>query len=111
LSAPPLVAGLSLRGDDTGNTLTFQVEGFTITLEDFATSRRGYRSLVGLIERPAATISEATAILVAADGVQRDEAIDESGNFVFDDLVAGEYRLEVRSGGDIVVIDGLRVGR
>jgi anti-sigma factor RsiW len=111
LDAPPLGAGAALRGGESGSTLTFRAEGFTITVDDFATGRRGYRSLVGLVEWPAPAPGDATVLLFAADGARRDEAIDETGNFVFDDLAAGEYRLEVLVGEDTVVIDGLRVGR
>lgn len=111
LDAAPVGAGAALRGSDTGSTLTFRAEGFTITLDDFATSRRGYRSLIGLIEQPATAPGDAAVSLFATDGARRDEVIDEIGNFAFDDLAAGDYRLEVLLGGDTIVIDGLRIGR
>ena len=111
LAAAPVGAGAAMRGSDTSNPLTFRAEGCTITLDDFATSRRGYRNLVGLIAWPAAALGDATARLFTPDGAHRDGAIDEIGNFVFDDLPTGEYRLEVLLGGDTIAIDGLRVGR
>ena len=49
--------------------------------------------------------------MFGTDGARRDEVIDEIGNFAFDDLAAGDYRLEVLLGGDTIVIDGLRIGR
>lgn len=110
LLAPPLApAGAALRGDAADTALTYQAGEHTITLDQFATGRRGRRNLVGLLVGPTPP-ADGAATLTAADGVILTEPIDAGGNFAFDDLSAGDYQLEVRLGEECLAIDGLRVG-
>lgn len=110
VAAPPVGVGAALRGDDAETARTYRAGENTITIDQFATGRRGYRSLVGLLDRPAPVPADALASLRAADGTRREEPIDATGNFAFDDLTTGAYQLEVRLGGDLVVVDELLVG-
>jgi hypothetical protein len=52
-----------------------------------------------------------SAALVGADGAARSAPVDEFGNFSFDAVATGAYRLEVVVGDRLVVIEELRIQR
>jgi hypothetical protein len=73
---------------------------------------RGRGGLVGLVwlEDPAAAPVGGVAHLVASDGLSHDAAIDDLGNFAFEDVTAGPGQLELRLDDAVVVVEDVRVG-
>jgi hypothetical protein len=75
--------------------------------------RRDRASLAGLVWREDAG-TEATvggdAQLVDPSGAARTSPIDELGNFLFEDLPRGSYRLEIQLADRVVVAEDLPVG-
>jgi hypothetical protein len=111
---PPATAYAALRGDGDSQAQTYQAEDITITLDIAGGPRRDRSSLTGLIWRerddaePLAgervtLLGEATPALTAT--------IDEFGNFAFDDVPHGSYRLEVAAGDALVAIGPFSIGR
>ncbi|MHB8644503.1 MAG: zf-HC2 domain-containing protein [Thermomicrobiales bacterium] len=104
----------SLRGAEEATTRTYQAGDVTITLDLGAPVRRGKTSLVGLLWRNGddpETIAGSAVVLSDETGTTQTTAIDEVGNFTFDDITPGAYRLEVTLGDDHITIEGLRIGQ
>lgn len=114
LLAPPAGgAYAALRGADDATPATYMTGDVTITLEPVAGTRPGQAGLAGLAwreEAPPETLAGSIVVLVAGDGTTRTTALDDLGNFAFDDLPPGTYHLEVALGDDTVAIEGLRIG-
>ena len=109
----PGVAAAGLRGASAGGPLTYQAAGLTVTL-DLEPAPRGGVNMTGLLWQDAAGAELATgqsAALVGADGAARSTPVDEFGNFSFDAVATGAYRLEVVVGDRLVVIEELRIQR
>jgi anti-sigma factor RsiW len=111
-------AGLRGAAADTG-TRTYQAGDISISLSTAPVGRRGWLSLSGLIWRENVD-GEVAGSAVALIGVEDDvrtaqpgqtTEMDELGNFTFDEVDPGAYRLEVTLGDQIVVIDDLQLGR
>ncbi|MFN8516811.1 MAG: hypothetical protein U0232_01295 [Thermomicrobiales bacterium] len=114
LAPPPATAPTALRGTVVGATQTYLAEDVTISLDVAAGSRRDRRSLTGLAWRDrddATPLAGATVALIGADGATRTEAIDELGNFAFDDVPTGETRLEIALADELIAIAPLQLGR
>ena len=110
-------AGLRGVGADA-RTRTYQAGDVSITVSTAPAARRGWLSLSGLIWREDAD-GERAGSSVALIGAEDDTPtaqpgqtteIDELGNFTFDEVEPGAYRLEVTLGDQIVVIDDLPLG-
>jgi hypothetical protein len=114
LPPPPLLSPhASLRGAADTTTRTYQAGDVTITLDLGAPVRRGRTSLVGLIWREGdnpETIAGSAVSLVRGDGATATTAIDDVGNFAFDEISPGTYQLEVTLGDDSIIIEGLSIG-
>jgi hypothetical protein len=113
-SSPP--AGLSagafaLRGEADPTTRTYAAEGLRITV-DLAPEVGGLVTLDGLLapDDDALTSAGAAVTLHAADGASRAASVDEWGNFTFEGIAPGEYRLEIALGDGVVTIDNLPIG-
>jgi anti-sigma factor RsiW len=114
LAPPPATAPTALRGSAESDTRTYQADDITITLDVASGSRRDRRNLTGLAWRDrddAAPVAGATVALLAAGDTASTAAIDELGNFAFDDVLPGDYRLEMTLGDDVIMIALLRIGR
>lgn len=115
LPPPPLLSPhASLRGSEDAKTRTYQAGDVTITLDLGAPVRRGRTSLVGLIWREGddpAAMAGSNVALIGDDGSSETTAIDDVGNFTFDDVTPGAYRLEVACGDDHLIIEDLPIGR
>lgn len=115
LPPPPLLSPHArLRGADDATARTYQADDVTITLDLGSPVRRGLTSLVGLIWRDDAdpeTIAGSAVILTDTDGTMHTTAIDELGNFTFDDISPGTYHLEVTLGNDRIAIEGIPIGQ
>ena len=116
------VAAAGLRGSSAGGPLTYQAAGLTITLDLEPAPRGGVNvtgllvedDVTGLLWQDATGAESATsqsAALVAADDTVRSAPVDEYGNFSFDAVATGAYRLEVMVGDRLVVIEELRIQR
>jgi hypothetical protein len=92
-------------------TQTYEAGGLTITV-DLAPGPRGDADLTGLLvhEDEEGDTSGAVVALAAADGAARTTTADELGNFAFERVAPGDYRLEVQLGDAIVTIDDLHIG-
>ena len=114
LAPAPDAAYAGLRGADDATAQTYQTGGVTIALDTQFDRRRGRGALTGLLwqEDPAAAdLAGAAATLLAPDGATRTTALDDVGNFAFDDLAPGRYQVEVTLGDQLVTIPELRIGR
>ncbi|HEY8292343.1 MAG TPA: zf-HC2 domain-containing protein [Thermomicrobiales bacterium] len=104
----------SLRGADDATARTYQAGDVTITLDLGAPVRRGRTSLVGLLWRNGddpERIADSVVALMDEAGTTQTTAIDEVGNFTFDEIIPGTYQLEVTLGDDTIIIEGLLVGQ
>ncbi len=115
LLAPPTGPALAgLRGVADPATLTYTAEDLTIAIDTGFEARRGRADLTGLIyseDAAESAIGETgAATLVAPDGTARTAEIDDLGNFAFEGIAPGTYRLEVTLGDRLVVIEELRIG-
>lgn len=115
LAPAPGAAYAGLRGVDDATAETYQAGGVTIALDTQFDRRRGRGALTGLLwqEDPdgPADLAGAAATLLAPDGTARTAALDDVGNFAFDDLAPGRYQVEVTLGDQLVTIPELRIGR
>lgn len=104
----------SLRGADDATTRTYQAGDVTITLDLGAPVRRGRTNLVGLLWQNGddpETIAGSAVALLDEQGGRQTTAIDDVGNFTFDDITPGAYQLEVTLGDDTITIEGLPIGQ
>jgi hypothetical protein len=121
LVAPaPQLAAVRLRGTRDDGTKTYQTSDatVTITIDPGPETRPGRVSILGLVVRegpmggvdtlPGPTGNEVR--LVAPDGTTQMGALDDLGNFTFDDLAPATYQLEVQLPDRIVVVEAMSVG-
>jgi anti-sigma factor RsiW len=117
LSPPATPALAGLRGAGDSPVQTYDADGITITLGpgSAARPRPGHTSLSGLLFGEPVTAPDAIAgaavTLVDESDQPHTTTLDDLGNFTFDDLAAGTYRLEVTLGDRVVVVEGLALGR
>lgn len=114
LQPTPGAAYAGLRGAGDTATQTYRAGDITITIGPGSELRRGRGSLAGLIWREGAaveTLVGSVVALIAPDGTAETTEVDDLGNFAFDEVTPGTYRLEVTLGDQLVTIDGLRIGR
>ncbi|HEX5504106.1 MAG TPA: hypothetical protein VFW96_15880 [Thermomicrobiales bacterium] len=114
LAPAPGAAYAGLRGADDATAETYQAGGVTIALDTQFDRRRGRGALTGLLwqdDPAAADLAGAAATLLAPDGTTRTAALDDVGNFAFDDLAPGQYQVEVALGDQLVTLPELRIGR
>lgn len=111
LPSPGAAGAVALRGDPDPTTRTYGAEGLAITL-DLAAEQRGPATLSGLLapEDEGTVVVGVAVVLIATDGTRRDTTSDEWGNFAFDMVAPGDYRLEIALGYGVVTIDNLPVG-
>jgi len=110
LPAPvPLTA--RLRGAADGDSVTYTVRGvlqLTISVQRAGPHVNG-GVVVGLVQPGATNFDGAPVALYAGDQLVRSEAIDDLGNFLFNAVPSGTYRIEVTVPSAVVVIDPLQV--
>lgn len=111
LPTPGASGAFALRGDADPATRNYEAAGLTITL-DLAADRRGAVALTGLLvpEDEGDVVAGIAVLLIDSDGARRDTMADEWGNFAFETVAPGEYRLEITLGDGIVTIDSLPIG-
>ena len=111
---PPATAYAALRGDGDSAAQTYQAEDITITLDFAIGVRRDRSSLTGLIWRErddAEPLTGERVTLLGEDSPALTATIDELGNFAFDDVPHGSYRLEVAAGDTLVALGPFAIGR
>lgn len=108
---PGSAGAFALRGAPDSATRTYAAEGVTITV-DLAPAPGGLFTLDGLLapEDDALVVADAAVTLTAADGANRDASADEWGNFTFEAVAPGAYRLEIALGDGVITIDDLPIG-
>jgi hypothetical protein len=104
----PALAGL--RGDADPDGGVYVAEGFRVTIS-VQRATRGARGsvLVGLVEPWTMAGDGGRARLYAGDRVVQTQEVDDLGNFVFDAVPAGSYRIEVKLSDVLVTIDTITV--
>lgn len=111
LETPGASGVFALRGDADPATRNYEAAGLTITF-DLAADRRGTVALTGLLvpEDEGDIVAGMAVLLIDSDGARRDTMADEWGNFAFETVAPGEYRMEITLGDGIVTIDRLPIG-
>lgn len=115
LVAPPQPAYAGLRGAAPPDVLTYRAGAVTITLSIGRAARRDRVSLMGLVVREDTETDEGAgglARLAGAGGDASTAEVDDLGNFVFESVPAGVYRLELDPAdpaGEAVVIERLEL--
>lgn len=114
LLVPPSAAAYAgLRGTAEAGVRTYRAEGLTITLGPGPDARRGRASIMGLVvpeDAGVEAVSGGEARLVAPGGGAHATPIDELGNFAFEDLTPGPYRLELHLADQVFLVEDLPVG-
>jgi len=119
-SAPTSQPLAGLRGTAEAGIETYAAGDFKLTISygpevrrDAGRMSKRVTSLTGLVWSDATT-SEATlagvATLTGDDGTARTANVDELGNFTFEDVKVGAYRLEMSLGDQVILIESLRIG-
>ena len=116
LVTPPRGAAVfaELRGAASAVApLTYRTEDVSITVsvrpDDLVGGMRHW-ALHGLMVRDSGSLPATWTRLVAQDGVVHEAALDDLGNFFYDGLPPGTYRLEVGLTEQVVVVQDLRIG-
>ncbi|HZQ36172.1 MAG TPA: hypothetical protein VFD32_09585 [Dehalococcoidia bacterium] len=106
----PSGLALGLRGGES-EALTYGVEGMLqLTVNVQRTAPGAASSVVTGLVQPGALGCEGVPVaLFVGDDLLRTEAVDDLGNFVFEDIPPGTYRIEINIPATTVVIDPLRV--
>jgi hypothetical protein len=114
LASPPVSAPAyaMLRGGETPGSQIYRAGSVSITLTVEPEPQRGRYTLAGLV------IQEDGEAAPPADGVQlfwgeqmvEAQSLGDLGNFAFEALSAGEYRLEMRVVGGIIAVETIRIG-
>jgi hypothetical protein len=102
------IAHAGLRGNSTPAVRVYEVEDVTVTIGP----GQGPGTLIGLVmatSSPPEVLMGREVRLVPQSGVPRAAALDDIGNFDFEDLVAGTYSLELDLPDSVVVIEELRL--
>ena len=116
LVTPPRGAAVfaELRGAASAVApLTYRTEDVSITVSirpDELVGGIRHWALHGLMVRDSGPLPAAWTRLVAQDGVVHEAALDDLGNFFYDGLPPGTYRLEVGLTEQVVVVQDLRIG-
>ncbi len=112
LTPAPGLVSVDVRGAGEAVTRTYRAADLTITIRLGAGTRRGYRRLSGVIWREgsgAETLAGQMLQLIGHDGTERTTEIEDLGDFAFDSVEPGTYRLEVALPDGIVVVEDLRL--
>lgn len=104
---------VQLRGGVDPDARTYRAGDVMLTLDD-GVGRGGRTDLAGLLWRDAGDVELPTGAIVsllAADSTAHTATVDALGNFVFEGIPFGEYRLEVPLGDDtVIIVEGVRIG-
>jgi hypothetical protein len=106
----PMPALAGLRGAASDGSEVYTADGLRVTIS----VQRGTRSargsvLVGLIEPWTIASALGVVSLFIGDRLLQRQDIDDLGNFVFEAVPAGRYRVEVRLTDVVVTIDPVSV--
>jgi hypothetical protein len=108
----PTPATASLRGGEDAGLQVYAANDVRITLSVEGLPERP-TSLLGLLWRenddPAPMLA-GTATLVDLNNRAYTTTVDEAGNFTFEEIIPGSYRLEVALDDELVTIDRLPIG-
>ncbi|MHB8573973.1 MAG: hypothetical protein ACYDCQ_01450 [Dehalococcoidia bacterium] len=101
-------AGLAgVRGSESGESTTYTIEDTSLTIGVQRASRgRGF-VISGLLQEELGASTGSPIVLYQAEQLVRSEVIDDLGSFSFENIAAGNYRLELVRPGGVVVIDGI----
>jgi hypothetical protein len=100
---------LALRRGAQPATTSYTADGFALTLGRQISALDRSPVVVGLLLGEGAPTEGAAVALYAGAQLFRSATVDDLGNFVLNDVPAGEYRLEFRLADTLIVVDPLRV--
>jgi hypothetical protein len=113
LAAPPAASLAGVRGAAEGGSQRYQADDVTITLDLGPAGRRARVPVTGLIWREGAemeALAGSPVRLVADEGAQQTATIGPLGDFGWEEIAPGRYRLEVELGDQLIVVEDLRIG-
>jgi len=99
----------ALRGDFDDSTVTYEVDGYQLTVGAQRPDGGHMRVIVGLLLEGFASSTAISARLFLGDQLLQTSAVDDLGNFFFDGVTAGEYRLELGLSDAVLVIGPLHI--
>lgn len=109
----PLSPVVRLRGNDDDGTRTYRAGDVTIALDTGAALVGGRGTIAGLLWRDsgdADTLAGSVVTLRAGNDVIQRTALDDLGNFTFDDLAPATYVVELVLGDVRIRIENVRFG-
>ena len=112
LVAPPAAAYAGVRGAGAA-TRTYRAGAIVITVDPGAGARRARLPVTGLIWREGGAMEELAGSqvrLIAADGTAHTTQLGALGDFDWEAVAPGTYRLEAALADHLVVVEELRVG-
>ena len=112
LVAPPARPAYAMRGSTEVAAQTYRAGNVTISIAT-GPAILGYATLSGLVWSDDAESEELAGhevTLVAETGASYATRLDNLGNFAFEDVYPGVYRLETRLSDHLVVVENVRIG-
>lgn len=106
--APSAALG-ALRGDADESTVSYQVDGYGLTVGVQRPNGGRGRVIVGLLLEGFESSTLISVRLFAGEQLLQVTNVDDLGNFFFDGVPPGEYRLELGLPDAVLVIGPLRV--
>ena len=113
LVTPPAAAYAGVRGAGEAAAQIYRAGDIVITIDPGAGARRARLPVTGLIWREGAAMEELAGSqvrLIAADGTAQTAQLGALGDFDWEAVAPGTYRLEAALADQLVVVEELRVG-
>jgi hypothetical protein len=113
VSSQPLAAAPAFREVERAPVLVYQTDTVQISITQTPGERPGAICLDGLVVQRSPKpepLAHSEVVLVPATGPPLSTWTDELGNFMYDELDGGTFRLELSLPDEVVVVGELRVG-
>jgi hypothetical protein len=113
LTVPPPAALAGVRGATEAGSQRYQADDVTITLDLGPAGRRARVPVTGLIWREGAAMESLAGHpvrLITDEGAQQTVTIGPLGDFGWEAIAPGRYRLEVELKDRLIVVEELRIG-
>lgn len=99
-----------LRGTSTSESISYDAEGTRLTMS-VQRSTRGSRGsvIVGLLQLDLESLDGSRVELFAGSQLLQAQDVDDLGNFLFEGVPTGTYRVEVTVPESVIVVDSVEV--